>query len=308
MLASSSGPGRTADGRSVQLLLNLGGVQEADAADVDAEGVGLLRTEFLFLDRTEEPTVDEQVAAYARVMAAFGGRKVVVRTLDVGADKPLPFVEPGPGENPALGLRGWRLRELNPGLVERQLEAIARATAESSCETWVMAPMIATVTEAAEFVAVAHDAGLARAGVMVEVPAVALQARRLMEVVDFVSIGTNDLSQYTFAADRQVGELGPLLDCWQPASLELLVRTARAGAAADVPVGVCGEAASDPLLALVLVGAGCSSLSMSRGAIPEVRAALAAMRAEDCEALVDLALAAPDAAAARSVVAARAGL
>ena len=301
LLARSVGPGRTQDGHAVQLLLNLGAGE--DVSDADAEGVGLLRTEFLFLDRTTEPTVDEQVAAYAEVFAGFTDRKVVVRTLDVGADKPLPFVEPGPGENPALGLRGWRLRAQNPGLVERQLTAIAKAAITAPCEVWVMAPMIATVAEAETFVQTAHDVGLATAGVMVEVPSIALQAERLVEVVDFASIGTNDLSQYTFAADRLVGELGELLDPWQPAVVELIARTARAGTAAHTPIGVCGEAASDPLLALVLVGAGCTSLSMAPSAIAEVRASLAATTLATCRELTEIALAAADGNGARHAVA-----
>jgi phosphoenolpyruvate-protein phosphotransferase (PTS system enzyme I) len=274
---------------------------------VDAEGVGLLRTEFLFLDRSSEPSLEEQTAAYREIFAGFAGRKVVVRTLDVGADKPLPFVEPGPGDNPALGLRGWRLIANNPGLIERQLAAIAAAAGASSCEVWVMAPMIATVTEAADFVALARAAGIQTAGVMVEVPAIALQAERLVEVVDFVSIGTNDLSQYTFAADRLVGELGELLDPWQPAVLELIARTATAGRAAGVPVGVCGEAASDPNLALVLAGFGCTSLSMSANAVAEVRASLAAVTLARCEELAAVALAAADGRKARDGVLAALG-
>jgi phosphoenolpyruvate-protein phosphotransferase (PTS system enzyme I) len=307
LLASSEGPGVTADGHPVQLLLNLGTAAVSAADEVDAEGVGLLRTEFLFLDRTTEPTVAEQTEAYREVFAGFAGRKVVIRTLDVGADKPLPFVEPGPGDNPALGLRGWRLGRNNPGLLERQLAAIAAAAAAAPCEVWVMAPMIATVAEAETFVAAAHAAGIATAGVMVEIPSLALQADRLVEVVDFMSIGTNDLSQYTFAADRLVGELGELLDPWQPALLELIARTARAGARADVPVGVCGEAASDPNLALVLTGLGCTSLSMSPGAVAEVRASLAAATLERCAALAARALAAGDARDARAKVLATLG-
>lgn len=307
LLASTSGPGRTSDGHPVQLLVNLGDTDAATAADVDAEGVGLLRTEFLFLGRRREPTIDEQAAAYRSAFAAFWGRKVVIRTLDVGADKPLPFVRPGPGENPALGLRGWRLRGANPGLLERQLEAIATAAEGAPCDVWVMAPMVATVAEAERSVAMAHDVGLANAGVMVEVPSLALQAERLVQVVDFVSIGTNDLSQYTFAADRLVGELGALLDPWQPALLELVVRTARAARAASVPVGVCGEAASDPHLALVLAGAGCGSLSMAPAALGEVRASLATVSAARCAELTELALAAPDGRAARERVAAALG-
>jgi phosphoenolpyruvate-protein phosphotransferase (PTS system enzyme I) len=307
LLASSQGPGLTADGHAVQLLLNLGTTAVAAADEVDAEGVGLLRTEFLFLDRTAEPTVAEQTEAYREIFAGFAGRKVVIRTLDVGADKPLPFVEPGPGDNPALGLRGWRLSRCNPGLIERQLEGIAAAAGAAPCEVWVMAPMIATLTEAASFVRTARAAGIATAGVMVEIPALALQADRLVEVVDFLSIGTNDLSQYTFAADRLVGELGELLDPWQPALLELVARTARAGTRTGIPVGVCGEAASDPNLALVLAGLGCTSLSMSPSAIGEVRASLAAVTLERCRTLAEQALAASDGRDARAKVLAALG-
>jgi phosphoenolpyruvate-protein phosphotransferase (PTS system enzyme I) len=307
LLASSEGPGVTADGHPVQLLLNIG-TAAVDAADeVDAEGVGLLRTEFLFLGRTSEPTVAEQTESYREIFAGFAGRKVVIRTLDVGADKPLPFVDPGPGDNPALGLRGWRLSHNNPGLLERQLEAIAAAAATAPCEVWVMAPMIATVAEAEAFVATAKQAGIETAGVMVEVPGLALAADRLVDVVDFVSLGTNDLSQYTFAADRLVGELGELLDPWQPAVLELIARTARAGTRSQVPVGVCGEAASDPNLALVLVGLGCTSLSMSASAVSEVRASLAAVTLERCEAVATRALAAGDGREAREQVLAALG-
>jgi phosphoenolpyruvate-protein phosphotransferase (PTS system enzyme I) len=307
LLATSAGPGMTADGHGIQLLLNIGSAAAASAEEVDAEGVGLLRTEFLFLDRSSEPSLDEQTASYREIFAGFAGRKVVVRTLDVGADKPLPFVEPGPGDNPALGLRGWRLIANNPGLIERQLAAIAAAAGASSCEVWVMAPMIATVTEAEDFVALARAAGIQTAGVMVEVPAIALQAERLAEVVDFVSIGTNDLSQYAFAADRLVGELGELLDPWQPALLELIARTATAGRVAGVPVGVCGEAASDPNLALVLAGFGCTSLSMSANAVAEVRASLAAVTLARCEELAAVALAAADGRKARDGVVAALG-
>ncbi len=307
LLASSSGPGRTADGHAVKLLLNVGNAEPAGegqtrAGDVDAEGVGLFRTEFLFLDRTEEPTVEEQTASYRRLFETFGGRRVVVRTLDVGADKPLPFVDPGPGDNPALGLRGWRLRELEPGIIDRQLEALAAAAEDAPCEVWTMAPMVSTVDEAAGFVERAHSIGLSTAGVMVEVPSMAIQARNLVEVVDFVSIGTNDLSQYTFAADRLVGELGELLDPWQPAVLDLVARVGAAGREADVPAGVCGEAASDPLLARVLVGMGITSLSMSAPAVAEVRISLAGASLDACRAAAEAALAAADPADARRLV------
>lgn len=303
LLASTSGPGRTADGHAVSLLLNLGSVEAAQDNDVDAEGVGLFRTEFLFLDRLAEPTVEEQVASYRSLFQAFAGDKVVVRTLDVGADKPLPFIDPGPGDNPALGQRGFRLRDRQPEVLERQLTAIATAALDAPCDVWVMAPMVSTVTEAADFVEQAHALGLRKAGVMVEVPSLALAAERLVEVVDFVSIGTNDLSQYTFAADRLVGELGDLLDPWQPPLLELVDRVARAGTASGTPVGVCGVAASDPQLAVVLTGMGVTSLSMAAPAVGEVRAALAQADLASCQDAAQSALAAADPTAARHAVA-----
>ncbi|MGH3516633.1 MAG: phosphoenolpyruvate--protein phosphotransferase [Haloechinothrix sp.] len=305
-LAASKGPGRTSDGKAVALLVNLGAQSELSAAaSADSEGVGLLRTEFLYLNRTTEPTVAEQTRSYAAVFAAFAGRKVVVRTLDAGADKPLAFVDHGDEPNPALGVRGLRLAGSHPRMLDNQLTAIAAARADNDADVWVMAPMVSTPAEARDFSELAHSHGLPVAGTMVEVPAAALRASRLLAECDFASIGTNDLGQYTFAADRMASALGELLDPWQPALLELVQRTAEAGRAIGKPVGVCGEAASDPLLALVLVGFGVTSLSMAPAAVPAVRQALAAHTEADCAELADLALAAADAADARSAVATR---
>ncbi|HEU5475375.1 MAG TPA: phosphoenolpyruvate--protein phosphotransferase [Actinophytocola sp.] len=295
-LAESSGPGRTADGHPVRLLLNVG---SAAGIDADAEGVGLFRTEFLFLDRVSAPSVAEQEHAYAEVFAALGGRRVVLRTLDAGADKPLPFLGMPAEDNPALGVRGLRVARTRPEVLDGQLEAVARAAKATGAEVWVMAPMVATRPEAAEFAARVRAAGLPAAGVMVEVPAAALQASRLLEVVDFLSIGTNDLSQYTLAADRTNGDLADLLDPWQPALLELVAACAAAGRAAGKPVGVCGEAAADPALAPVFAGLGITSLSMAGPAIPAVRAALAQRTLTECERLAHAVLTAPDAATAR---------
>lgn len=304
-VAASSGPGRTADGTPVKLLVNLGSSAElATAAEVDSEGVGLLRTEFLYLSRTTAPTVAEQADSYGAVFAAFAGRKVVVRTLDAGADKPLAFVDHGEEPNPALGVRGWRLVRRAPDMLADQLAAIAAARDRHDADVWVMAPMISTPAEAAAFAEQAHALGLPVAGTMVEVPAAAIRARQVLAGCDFASIGTNDLGQYTLAVDRMAGELADLLDPWQPALLELVRTTAQAGRELGKPVGVCGEAASDPLLAPVLVGLGVTSLSMAPGALPEVRAALAARTDADCARLADLALAAADAADARAAVAA----
>jgi phosphotransferase system enzyme I (PtsI) len=235
-----------------------------------------------FLDRTEPPTVAEQAAAYREVFDAFAHRPVTVRTLDVGADKPVPYVRLGDQPNPALGVRGIRVARRHPQLLTDQLVAIARATRESSADVRVMAPMVATTAEAAWFASRARAAGITTVGVMVEVPAAALRASDLLRTVDFVSVGSNDLAQYAFATDREDGELADLLDPWQPAFLDLVATVLRAGAVAGQAVTVCGEAASDPLLAAVLVGLGASGLSMNPRSIPGVRAGLARVTSAQC--------------------------
>src|SRR3954469_5314950 len=208
-----SGPGRTKDGRSVPLLAAVGGKGDVeDALAAGAEGVGVFRTEFCFLDRTGPTTVAEQAAAYREVFDAFDGRPVTVRTLDVGADKPVSYVRLGEQPNPALGVRGIRVARRHPQLLADQLIAIARATRESGADVRVMAPMVATTAEAAWFATRAREAGVKTVGVMVEIPAAALRAADLLQVVDFVSVGSNDLAQYAFAADRGDGELADLLD------------------------------------------------------------------------------------------------
>jgi phosphotransferase system enzyme I (PtsI) len=303
VLQAVSGPGRTADGHPVQLLVNIAGDKDLDgAAAADSEGVGLFRTEFLFLDRPNAPTRDEQQAVYRRVFDAFAGRKVVVRTLDAGADKPLEFVTVPDEPNPALGVRGLRTSRRHPELLEEQLAAVAGAAGASQAQVWVMAPMVATMAEAAAFAEQVHGHGLGTAGVMVEVPAAAIRARHVAAACDFMSIGTNDLSQYTYAADRMAGELADLLDAWQPALLDLVRLTAEAGKTLGKPVGVCGEAASDPLLALVFIGLGVTSLSMAPVSLPAVRAAVAAHTLAECRGLAILALDAEDGRAARNAV------
>jgi phosphoenolpyruvate-protein phosphotransferase (PTS system enzyme I) len=299
----AAGPGRTADGYQVALLANIGGPADIEPAlAAGAEGVGLFRTEFLFLDRADPPPLEEQQEAYQAVFAAFGatGGKVVVRILDAGADKPLAFLNLRGEPNPALGQRGLRAVRRAPEVLADQLEAIGRAAAAATAEVWVMAPMVATAAEAGWFCAQARRQPIERAGVMIEVPAAALRAGAVLMEADFASIGTNDLSQYTFAADRLVGELASFQNPWQPALLELVARVGEAGRATGKPVGVCGEAAGDPLLALVLVGLGVSSLSMVPGSLPDVRLLLARHSLDDCRYLAGLALAAPDAETARN--------
>ncbi|MGN9919420.1 phosphoenolpyruvate--protein phosphotransferase [Micromonospora palomenae] len=299
----SRGPGRTADGRAVKLLVNIGSAAQLRGDEAaGAEGVGLFRTELLFLDRSTLPGLDEQVRAYAEVFAAMAGRPVVIRTLDAGADKPLPFLDQAGEPNPALGVRGLRVARRRPEVLRVQLEAIDLAAQRTGADVRVMAPMVATAAEAREFAMITRTAGISNVGVMVEVPAAALRAPQLLDEVDFLSIGTNDLSQYVFAADRQCGDLAELLDPWQPALLQLIAACATAGGAAGKPIGVCGEAAADPLLAVVLAGLGVTSLSMSPRALAPVRAALAAHTLADCARLAKLALAAEDAEQARATV------
>ena len=300
------GEGRTRDGHRVQLLANIGDPSDAEpAAQAGAEGVGLFRSEFCFLDREQPPTVDEQVEAYRRVFSAFPGRKVVIRTLDSGADKPLAFLTSDDEENPALGVRGLRTAKHSPELLDQQLEAVARAAAAEEAEVWVMAPMVSTVSETEEFVAACSAHGLAVPGVMVEVPSAALLAGPILARAHFASIGTNDLTQYTMAADRLLGSLAELSDPWQPAVLQLVAATCAGGAQQGRPVGVCGEAASNPVLAVVLVGLGISSLSMTARAIPDVAAVLAEVDLTLCQELARLAVSAETAHDARALVRSR---
>ncbi len=296
-LQESTGPGATGDGHAVPLLANIGGPKDVEAALANgAEGVGLYRTEFLFLDRAAPPSDEEQEEAYRKVLEAFPEGRVVVRTLDAGADKPLAFL-PAPGDepNPALGERGLRMMRRHPDVLASQLAALTRAAAGLSAKLQVMAPMVTDADEAAAFAAACREAGVAHPGVMIEVPAAALRARDLAPEVEFFSIGTNDLTQYACAADRQVGGLAHLQDPWQPAVLDLVAPAAGAG----VPCGVCGEAAGDPALACVLVGLGVTSLSMSAPSLPLVRAALVRHTLEQCRAAAEAARAARTAEQAR---------
>ena len=303
-LAGLSGEGATRDGTKIKLLANIGTAEDAEkAAAQDLEGSGLFRSEFLFLDRESAPTVEEQAETYTKVLQAFGTRRVVVRTLDAGADKPLSFADLGEEENPALGRRGLRLSQAREDLLTDQLTALATAAANvPDAELWVMAPMVATVDEAKWFAQRARAAGLEKVGVMVETPAAAIRAWQVLEEVDFASIGTNDLSQYTMAADRMQGELADLLSPWQPAVLSMIRETCRGGEATGKPIGVCGEAGGDPLMALVLVGLGVKSLSMAPGKVNAVRAALRLHDFDTCRQMANFAVDARTARDAREAV------
>ena len=293
-------PGALADGTAMPLLANLGSADgAAEALKLGAEGVGLFRTEFLFLDADTAPSVREQQEQYTRLLAAFSGKKVVVRVLDAGADKPLSFLNDAPEENPALGLRGIRALRHSEVILREQLTALAAADAATDAELWVMAPMIATVEETRYFTALARELGIRTVGVMVETPSASLIADRVLAACDFASIGTNDLTQYTMAADRLLGSVANLQSPWHPAVLRLIADVGRAGAELGKPVGICGEAAADPLLAVVLVGLGATSLSMSPSALADVRASLARYGLDDARAIAEAALAAEGAVEAK---------
>ena len=306
LLNQFSGPGVTHDGHHVQLLANIGTAQDAImVAGEGVEGIGLFRTEFLFLDRHNAPTLEEQTQTYTRAMREFAGKKFVARTIDAGADKPLSFASQQKEENPALGVRGLRLSMRTEDLLDTQLQALAAAQVETGAHLWVMAPMVGTREEAQWFTERARLAGLNMVGIMVEVPAAALRASTLLDVADFASIGTNDLAQYTMAADRLNGSLANLLSAWQPAIIELVARTCQGGGGhvpEPRPVGICGESGGDPLLALVYAGLGVTSLSMAVRKVPAVRAALALHDLSTCQQMAQAALAAPTAEAARQAV------
>jgi phosphoenolpyruvate-protein phosphotransferase len=297
-------PGCTADGHRVELAANLGSPEDLEAAVIaGAEGSGLVRTEFLFQDRRTEPSVDDQVGFYTQVLEAFPGHRVVFRTMDIGADKPLAFVDREAEENPALGLRGIRLHLARPELFRTQLRALLRARAavadRDAGRLAIMFPLVAKVSELTaarghlEAVAAEEHVDLTglEVGVMIEVPSAALSAARIAAHVDFCSIGTNDLLQYLFAVDRLHGGVADIADIFEPDVLRLLGDVIAAGHDHEAWVGVCGEAASDPLIAAALVGLGADELSMTRVAIPEVKDALTRLTREQCRDAVEQALA-----------------
>ena len=296
MLARASEPGALRDGRRVEVFANVGSPAEAAVAvEQGAEGVGLLRTEFLFLDRATAPSEDEQVEVLREIARALDGRRVIVRTLDAGADKPLPFLRQAPEDNPFLGRRGIRLSLAEPDLFRTQLRAILRVAAEHPLA--VMFPMVATGAElrAARALLDGERSQLGSAaelevGVMVEVPALALQAAEIAPDVDFFSIGTNDLAQYTMAAERGNAALAGLLDAALAPVLSLVAAVVDAANGHGRWVGVCGELAGEPEAAVVLAGLGVRELSMAASRIPAVKAALREADWEDAAAAARRAL------------------
>jgi phosphoenolpyruvate-protein phosphotransferase len=292
----------TNDGERVRLLANLGGVGEVEAAlAAGAEGCGLLRTEFLFLDRSEAPSQAEQRSAYQAIADALGGRPLTIRTLDIGGDKPVPYIRFPDEQNPALGARGVRTELFEPELFDEQLRAITDVRGD---DVKVMLPMVSSV---AELRAVRKRLDALREGVtlgvMVETPAAALIAERLAQEADFLSIGSNDLSQYVLAMDRTNPLLAAAIDALHPAVLRLIAMTAEAGRTAGKPVSLCGSLASEPVGALVLVGLGIRDLSGVPAALPAVRHAIGRVSGADCRALAERALTLESAAEVRALAA-----
>ncbi|HEX7975153.1 MAG TPA: phosphoenolpyruvate--protein phosphotransferase, partial [Anaerolineales bacterium] len=312
LLQTSRAMAATRDGRRVEVVANVGSVLDARAADSNgAEGIGLLRTEFLFLTRTTPPTEDEQAEALSQIGEVMGERPVIVRTLDAGGDKELPYLDLPPEANPFLGVRALRISLRSPDLFQGQLRAILRAGAGRRFR--IMFPMVANLDEVAQarhWLEEAHrslvqedkaHAWPIETGIMVEIPAAAVRSEAFASVVDFFSIGTNDLTQYTLAAERGNPALSGFADALHPAVLRLIAGVAEAAHRHGKWVGVCGELAGDPVAAAVLVGLGVDELSLNSAGIPRIKAILRQLEYPEAQKLAVLALEADGAPAARTL-------
>ncbi|MBN2082284.1 phosphoenolpyruvate--protein phosphotransferase [bacterium] len=304
--AANQAPAATRDGRRIEIAANIGSAAEVETALANgAEGVGLFRTEMLFSATDTEPSEDSQYADYRAAVAACAGRPVIIRTLDIGGDKPLPYLDLPAEANPFLGIRGIRIYERCYELFRRQLRAIVRASAAGNA--WVMAPMVVNVAEARWFreEVTAVQAELAEAGIpfaprlpvgiMVETPAAALMIDALSAQVDFFSVGTNDLTQYLLAVERGNPAVEHLYEALHPALLRTLSLVTERAKVHGKWVGICGELARNPLYAPLLIGLDFDELSMSAPAIPAVRAAVVHADHAACRALAQRALACADA-------------
>ena len=309
-VAEAKAPAVTRDGTRVSLIANIGTPDESDGAiALGAEGVGLFRTEFLFLERTTPPSEDEQCDAYERAIRAFAPHPVTIRLLDVGGDKPIPYVPIAPEANPFLGVRALRLAATEPDLFVTQLRACYRASVAGPVK--VMAPMVADSGDVDVLLSLAARArdeltdegrpvGEVVLGVMLEIPSAILVGDTYFGRIGFASLGTNDLTQYTLASDRGNPALERYRDALHPAVLRLIRDSVGAAAKANIELSVCGEMAGDPAAALALVGLGVRSLSMAAPSLPAVRRAIRGSDAEDLAAQALGALDDPSAEVARS--------
>jgi phosphocarrier protein FPr/phosphocarrier protein len=302
-------PCLTADGVRIEVFANLASVEDAEAAvAAGAEGCGLLRTEFLFVDREAPPSKEEQESTYANIASVLGKRPLIVRTLDVGADKAVPYIALPSEENPALGLRGIRLSFARPDLLATQLAAIVAAIPREQCR--IMLPMVSEVDELRQvrrmLAAVLEAAGVTDAiplGAMIETPAAAVLADSIAAEADFLSVGTNDLTQYVLAADRGNTAVSARADPLHPAVLRLIRQAAEGAQKHKRWIGVCGGLASDPLAAAILIGLGVTELSAAPAAVPAIKAAVRRLRTDDCRGLAERACAAGSAHEVRAMAA-----
>ncbi len=300
-------PAITTDGRQIEVVANIGSQKDAeDSLKVGGEGVGLLRTEFVFMEASSAPTEDEQEVIYANILRVLGDRPMIIRTLDVGGDKPLPYLPMAHEENPFLGERGIRLGFDRPELLRTQFRAILKASTAGKAR--VMFPMIARMEELTMAKAVMEEErqklGVPpiEIGIMVEVPAAAVSAERFAEQVDFFSIGTNDLTQYTLAMDRGHPKLAPFVDALNPSVLRMIDLTVRGADQHGKWVGVCGGVAGDPQAVPILVGLGVKELSVSVPVIPAVKAQVRGLSLAQCQELAQQALNLDAAAQVRDLV------
>lgn len=285
-------PSQTKDGAALEICANIGTPQEAQQAmKYGADGVGLFRSEFLFMDRDALPTEDEQFEAYRMAAQTMAGKPLIIRTLDVGGDKKLPTLELPHEDNPFLGFRAIRMTLSHPEIFRPQLRAILRAAAYGDVR--VMFPMIGSVDQLREAKALLREqeqtlqaegvpTGHVKVGMMVEIPAAAVLAEEFAKEVDFFSIGTNDLTQYTLAVERGNAAVAHLYAPEHPAVLRLIAMTAQAAAERHIPCGMCGEAAGDTKLAPAFVGMGVNELSMSPRRVPAVRKLLSGLTMDEC--------------------------
>ena len=285
-------PSQTKDGAALEICANIGTPQEAQQAmKYGADGVGLFRSEFLFMDRSALPTEDEQFEAYRTAAQTMAGKPLIIRTLDVGGDKKLPTLELPHEDNPFLGFRAIRMTLSHPEIFRPQLRAILRAAAYGDVR--VMFPMIGSMDQLREAKALLREqeqtlqaegvpTGPVKVGMMVEIPAAAVLAEEFAKEVDFFSIGTNDLTQYTLAVERGNAAVAHLYAPEHPAVLRLIAMTAQAAAERHIPCGMCGEAAGDPKLAPAFVGMGVNELSMSPRRVPAVRKLLSGLTMDEC--------------------------
>jgi phosphocarrier protein FPr len=295
-MAHALEPAITKDGHRVMVFANIGGLKHAQqVGSLGGEGVGLLRSEFLFMDRSSAPSEDEQAQCYAAILKSLGSeRPIVIRTLDVGGDKPLPYLPIPREDNPFLGERGIRVGLDRPEVLRTQLRAILRAS--SAGRVAVMFPMIATVQEVrdAKAMLAQEEKALAvepiKCGIMVEVPSVPMMIDSFAHEADFFSIGTNDLTQYTLAMDRGHPKLAPKIDALNPAVLRLIARTINGAHAHHRPVAICGGVAGDPQAVPILLGLDIDELSVSLPAIPTVKAQIRRLNLMNCRELAQRAL------------------